>query len=109
MEIKGLRESLNNSFGAGFDVYERRPGVYQLIVSMRHEDGDMIDVYLQDSPRGDCFVRICDFGMTLMRLSYTYEITTPARLQIFEDILINNRCPQRRRQPIPGCTCRQNL
>ena len=50
----------------------------------------MIDVYLQDSPKGEGYVRICDFGMTLMRLSYTYEITTPARQQIFENILINN-------------------
>ena len=90
MEIKNLRESLNYSFGAGFDVYERRPGNYQLIVPIRHEDGDMIDIYLQDSPLGDGFIRVCDFGMTLMRLSYTYEITTPARQQIFESLLINN-------------------
>ena len=90
MEIRRLRESLNHSFGAGFDVYERRPGDYQLIVPIRHEDGDMIDVYLQDSPRGEGYVRICDFGMALMRLSYTYDITTPARHQIFENILINN-------------------
>ena len=67
MEIRRLQESLNHSFGAGFDVYERRPGDYQLIVPIRHEDGDMIDVYLQDSPRGEGYVRICDFGMTLMR------------------------------------------
>ena len=90
MEIRRIRESLDHSFGAGFDVYERRPGDYQLIVPIRHEDGDMVDVYLQDSPRGEGYVRICDFGMTLMRLSYTYEITTPARLQIFENSLINN-------------------
>ena len=90
MAISGLIESLNHSVGAGFNVYERRPGDYQLIVPIRHEDGDMIDVYLQDSPRGGGYVRICDFGMTLMRLSYTYEITTPARQQIFENILINN-------------------
>ena len=29
--------------------------------------------------------------MTLMRLSYSYDITTPARQQIFENILINNK------------------
>ena len=51
MEISRLRESLNQSFGAGFDIYERRPGDYQLIVPIRHEDGDMIDVYLQESPQ----------------------------------------------------------
>ena len=90
MEISRIRESLHHSFGAGFDLYERRPGDYQLIVPILHEDGDMIDVYLQGSPRGEDYVRICDFGMALMRLSYTYEITTPARQQIFDNILINN-------------------
>ncbi len=35
-------------------------------------------------------IRICDFGMTLMRLSYTYEISTPARQKILDNILINN-------------------
>ena len=51
---------------------------------------DMVDVYLQDSPLGDEYVRICDFGMTLMRLSYTFDITTSTRQQILDSILINN-------------------
>lgn len=74
----------------GFDVYERRPGKYQLILPMCHEDGDMVDVYLQDSPKGENHVRICDFGMAVMRLSYTYEINTPSRKGIFDSILLNN-------------------
>ena len=90
MEIRRIRESLSHSFRAGIDVYERRPGDYQLIVPIRHEDGDMVDVYLQNSPCGGEYVRICDFGMTLMRLSYSYELSTAARQQIFDNILINN-------------------
>ena len=50
----------------------------------------MVDVYIQDSPRGEEHVRICDFGMALMRLSYTFEVSTPARERILESILINN-------------------
>ena len=50
----------------------------------------MIDVYLQESPKGEGYVRICDFGMALMRLSYTFDITTSTRQQIFDSILINN-------------------
>ena len=75
---------------AGFDLYERRPGNHQLILPIHHEDGDMVDIYLQDSPKGDGYVRICDYGLTLMRLSYTYDISTPTRQQIFDSILINN-------------------
>lgn len=74
----------------GFDVYERRKGKYQLIVPILHEDGDMVDIYLQDSPDGENYIRICDFGMALMRLSYTYEINTNSRQRIFDSILVNN-------------------
>ena len=74
----------------GCDYYQRRPDRFQLIVPIRHEDGDMLDMYLQDSPRGADYVRICDFGMTLMRLSYTYEVSTDARQRILDSILINN-------------------
>ncbi len=73
-----------------FDLYERRPGQYQLIAPIMHEDGDMIDIYLQDSPEGGGKVRISDFGLTLMRLSYNFEVNTQTRQRIFDSILINN-------------------
>ena len=90
MDIANIRTSLADSQSVGFDFYERRPGKYQLIVPVLHEDGDMVDVYFQDSPEGDEYIRICDFGMTLMRLSYTYDVNTSARQSIFDSILINN-------------------
>ena len=90
MNIKETIELLNNKAGTSFDVYERRPGKYQLIIPIRHEDGDMIDIYLQDSPADKSYIRICDFGLTEMRLSYTCEINTPSRQRIFDSILINN-------------------
>ena len=90
MDIASIKASLGQSLTRGFDVYERRPGNYQLIIPMLHEDGDMVDVYLQDSPLGEGYARICDFGMAQMRLSYTFDVNTPARRDIFESILINN-------------------
>ena len=90
MNINSVRESLNSPLSAGFDLYERRPGNHQLILPIHHEDGDMVEIYLQDSPKGEGYVRICDFGLTLMRLSYTYDISTTTRQQIFDSILINN-------------------
>jgi len=89
MDIKSTIEALNRRAGTSFDVYERRPGKYQLIVPILHEDGDMVDIYLQASPKGESPIQICDFGMTIMRLSYTYEITA-SRQKIFDSILINN-------------------
>ena len=49
-----------------------------------------MDIYVHDSPMGDGYVRICDFGMTLMRLSYAFEVSTPSRERILESVLINN-------------------
>ncbi len=89
MDINIVLNSLNKK-RKSFNIYERRSGKYQLIIPILHEDGDMLDIYLQKSPRGDEYIRICDFGMTLMRLSYSYEINTPSKKKIFNSILSNN-------------------
>ena len=91
MDINSIRASLNGRTAAGFDIYPRREGAYQLIIPICHEDGDMVDIYLQESPRSEAYIRICDFGMALMKLSYSYDLNTDTRLRIFDDILINNQ------------------
>ena len=90
MNIQNAVATLNQQMAGGVDVYERRPGQHQLVVPILHEDGDMLDIYLQTSPLGDGYIRICDFGMTLMRLSYTFDETSLARMRILDSILINN-------------------
>ena len=91
MDSNSIRALLNGRIATGFDIYERRQGDYQLIIPICHEDGDMVDIYLRESARGDAYIRICDLGMALMRLSYSYDLNTDARRRIFDDILINNR------------------
>ena len=91
MDINGIKTSLSGRMASGFDIYPRREGGYQLIVPICHEDGDMVDIYLQESARGNAYIRICDFGMALMRLSYSYDLNTDTRRRIFDDILINNQ------------------
>lgn len=54
----------------------------------------MIDIYL-DIPRefevnGTKAIRISDHGMTLMRISYSFEIDTPNKERIFRRILAEN-------------------
>ncbi len=88
MDINILRSVLGSSLVE--DIYERRSNIYQLVVPIFHEDGDVVDVYLEDSPLGNGDIRICDFGLTLMRLSYTFEISTSTRRQILDSILYNN-------------------
>ena len=95
MDFSSVQEALKRSLGAGLDLYERRAGKFQLIAPICHEDGDMIDIYLQDSPRGDGYVRICDFGMTLMRLSYALDLNTPTRERIFRQHPHEQQCQER--------------
>ena len=66
MNIENAVATLNQQLAGGVNVYERRPGRHQLIVPILHEDGDMVDIYLQSSPLGDGYIRICDFGMSLV-------------------------------------------
>lgn len=87
MNLKEAQTLLPNLPAVGFDVFERETGDCQVALPILHEDGDMVDIYLQDSPRGAGYVRICDFGMALMRLSYTYDLDTPTRQAIFRSIL----------------------
>lgn len=81
-----LRAQFNNRI----NFREKRPGVMQLVVPLYHEDGDMVDIFIQEKKdRGTIWVS--DFGMTIMRLSYTFDIDTPNKEKIFSRILSENQ------------------
>lgn len=82
--FKLLTEQFNNQIG----FREKRLGIYQLVAPYFHEDGDMYDIFLME--KGDRFVRITDEGLTLMRLSYSFDIDTPNKQRIFQKILSEN-------------------
>lgn len=82
-----LRAQFNNQVS----FRERRPGVLQLVAPLFHEDGDMVDIYLEPTNGGQERIRICDHGMTLMRLSYNFDIDSPNKERIFQRILSENR------------------
>lgn len=90
MNIGEIIHALRVAAGETLDVHERQPGRFQVILPILHEDGDMVDIYLVQSPVNSAQVRICDFGMAVMRLSYTYEVNSRTRERIFNSILINN-------------------
>jgi hypothetical protein len=51
----------------------------------------MVDIFLEPTNGGEERIRICDHGMTLMRLSYHFDIDTPNKERIFQRILSENR------------------
>lgn len=63
----------------------------QVLAPLFHEDGDMLDIFI-DLPTGPSSepIRISDHGLTLMRLSYSYELDTPTKLRVFTKILAEN-------------------
>lgn len=78
-------EQLKTGLNKRVTLAERRKGIYQILCPFYHEDGDMYDIFLEPGTSGE--VRICDHGLTLMRLSYTYELDTPKKEEVFNRIL----------------------
>jgi hypothetical protein len=89
-------ESLKRQFNGHVEFRERRPGIVQVLAPLFHADGDMVDIFLVDPPPGSSRIRVSDHGMTLMRLTYAYELDTENKQRIFHRILAENRIAEDR-------------
>jgi hypothetical protein len=85
-ELERLRAQFNDRLA----IREKRPGIQQLVMPLYHEDGDMVDVFVETSPSASGTWRVCDHGMTLMRLSYSYDVNTPKKEAVLRRILAEN-------------------
>lgn len=85
-----LFERLREQFHRRIDVAEKRAGIYQLLIPVYHEDGDMIELYVDSTKSDNGTIRLCDYGMGVMRLSYSYDIDTENKEKIFHKILSEN-------------------
>lgn len=88
-------ELLSGGFNSHVDIREKRPGVMKLIVPLFHEDGDMIDIFLEEL-EGGRKVRVSDRGLSLMRLSYSFDIDTENKDRIFKRIITENKVEEDR-------------
>ncbi|MEI8174087.1 MAG: DUF1828 domain-containing protein [Deltaproteobacteria bacterium] len=84
-------ELLQSQFNHRVSLREKRPGIVQLVAPLYHEDGDMVDIFLDLPRNGQDKIRVSDYGMTLMRLSYSFELDTPNKERIFQKILAENQ------------------
>lgn len=82
-----IATALASQFSDNFRLVEKRPNIYQVFSPFYFEDGDMLDMYVV--PDGDTY-RVCDYGKTLMRLSYSFELNTDNKLRIFSSLLSEN-------------------
>lgn len=85
-----ILETLKLEFNGHVAFREKRPGIVQLVAPLFHEDGDMVDIFLDLPSSPEAPIRISDHGMSLMRLSYSYEIDTPSKQKILSRILSEN-------------------
>ncbi len=79
---------IKSDFNGRVSIKEKRPGIYQILLPIYHEDGDMIDLFIKQN--GDDKFALCDFGLTLQRLSYTYDIDSENKESILQRILLEN-------------------
>ncbi len=87
-------DALKEQFNDRIRFVEKRPGIIQLLAPFYHEDGDMLEIYLEtQSENGK--VLLSDHGMTIMRLSYEYDIDTPNKRRIFNKMILENQIQER--------------
>ncbi len=79
---------IKSDFNGRVSIKEKRPGVYQLLLPIYHEDGDMVDLFIKQ--KDEQTYSLCDYGLTLQRLSYTYDIDTENKESILQRILAEN-------------------
>lgn len=63
------------------------PDSLRVLAPFFHEDGDMYDIFLCEVDRQ---LQICDFGMTLMRLSYETDLDTDGKMRCFSRVAANS-------------------
>jgi hypothetical protein len=80
-----ILENINKSFNGRLQIKEKRRGITQLLLPVYHEDGDMVDLFIRQEENSNMI--LSDYGMTIMRLSYEYEIDTENKERIFQKIL----------------------
>jgi hypothetical protein len=79
-------QQIRTQFNNRVELATKREGLYQLVAPFYHEDGDMYDIYIEETEQPGV-ARITDRGLTLMRLSYTFDIDTSHKERIYRQIL----------------------
>lgn len=82
-----VMEAIKPYFGKYAGLEPVNSNTSRLYAPFFHEDGDMYSIYLETA---DDTVVIRDFGNTLMRVAYTFDIDTPNKQSILSNIVKSN-------------------
>ena len=78
---------LTNHISKNFYVVPQKENLFQVFAPYFHPDGDMMDIFIQITPDNDDSVIVCDCGLTLMRLSYDFNIDSDKKKSLLQTIL----------------------
>lgn len=87
--IEKILGHIKKEFNGKVAIKQKRPGIYQLLLPIYHEDGDMIDLFVTSVDENR--YSLCDYGLTLQRLSYSYDIDSVNKETILQKILSENK------------------
>lgn len=82
-----IQNDLRGAFGNNSGLEQIQKNVFRLYAPFFHEDGDMYSIYLET---GEAGVTIRDYGNTLMRVSYTFDVSTPKKQTVLRNIVESN-------------------
>ncbi|MES2425386.1 MAG: DUF1828 domain-containing protein [Bacteroidota bacterium] len=83
-----ILKHIEKDFNHRVSIKQKRPDIYQLYLPIFHEDGDMIDLFIAPKETGG--YTLCDYGLTLQRLAYSYDIDTENKEMILQKIISEN-------------------
>ncbi len=86
--MEDILQHIKSDFNQQVSIKQKRPGIFQLYLPIYHEDGDMVDLFIV--PKGNNKYSLCDYGLTLQRLSYSYDIDTENKEAILQKIILEN-------------------
>ncbi|MFI5453637.1 DUF1828 domain-containing protein [Pedobacter sp. UC225_61] len=86
--MEKILNHIKSDFNDRVSIQQKRPGIFQLYLPIYHEDGDMVDLFLNTNGNGS--YSLCDYGLTLQRLSYSYDIDTENKESILQRIISEN-------------------
>lgn len=87
MILMDIQTSLQGAFGKKSGLEQIQKNIYRLYAPFFHEDGDMFSIYLEIK-EDEIIIR--DFGNTLMRVSYAFDISTPNKIKVLQNIVKSN-------------------
>lgn len=86
--MEDILSHIKKDFNNQVSITQKRTGIYQLYLPIFHEDGDMIDLFITPNEKGTYV--LCDYGLTLQRLAYSYDIDTENKEAILQKIISEN-------------------